>query len=72
MTAQADALPKRSDSNAVEKMLRLTRLVALPGPDCAARCYAATPDGIIPKDEMTPALKLGQIARVPPASTSGA
>lgn len=32
----------------------------------AARDYAATPDGIIPKDEMRPALKLGQIARVPP------
>ena len=32
----------------------------------AARCYAATPDGVIPKDEMKPTLKLGQIARVPP------
>lgn len=32
----------------------------------AARHYARTPDGLIPKDEMKPALKLGQIARVPP------
>ena len=29
-------------------------------------CYAVTPDGVIPKDEMKPALKLGQVARVPP------
>ena len=32
----------------------------------AARRHAASPDGIIPKDEMPPVLKLGQIARVPP------
>ena len=32
----------------------------------AARDYAATSNGIIPKEEMKPALKLGQIARVPP------
>ncbi|HMN71646.1 MAG TPA: DUF1636 domain-containing protein [Rhodoblastus sp.] len=32
----------------------------------AARLYARMPDGIISKEEMPPALKLGQIARVPP------
>ena len=32
----------------------------------AARLYARTPDGIIPKEEMPASLKLGQIARVPP------
>ena len=32
----------------------------------AARRYGDAPDGIIPKEEMPPALKLGQIARVPP------
>ncbi len=32
----------------------------------AARLYAQTSDGLIAKDEMQPALKLGQIARVPP------
>ncbi|MCB1542547.1 MAG: DUF1636 domain-containing protein [Rhodoblastus sp.] len=32
----------------------------------AARLYARMPDGLIPKEEMPPSLKLGQIARVPP------
>ena len=32
----------------------------------AARLYARRSDGIVPKDEMPPALKLAQIARVPP------
>jgi len=31
-----------------------------------ARLYARRSDGIVPKDEMPPALKLAQIARVPP------
>lgn len=32
----------------------------------AARHYARMENGIIPKEELPPALKLGQIARVPP------
>lgn len=32
MTAHADALPNRRELNAVEKMLRLMRLVDVPGP----------------------------------------
>lgn len=32
----------------------------------AARHYARMEDGIIPKEELPPALKLGQIARLPP------
>lgn len=32
----------------------------------AARLYAHMPDGLIPKEVMPAALKLGQIARVPP------
>lgn len=32
----------------------------------AARLYARVGDGLIPKEDMPPALKLGQIARVPP------
>ena len=32
----------------------------------AARLYAGTPDGVIPKDQRTAALRLGRIARTPP------
>jgi len=32
----------------------------------AARLYARMPDGIISKEDMPAALKLGQVARVPP------